>query len=1028
MKKLLLGLFGLFVASASYAAIGGGPGGLSYNFVETNGSTVTQRQFLNFTGSGVSVADNVVSTRTDVTITGGATTSTTTLAVSIGSLVISSPTRVLSFNSSQFSGTLTGGTTANISLTSGATFWLQNTNTLQNGATLYVSSGSINGPLSVFRGVLGAFLLPSTTEAFSLVNTSSHQVYMILQSSGTKWWRIGSDVTNLGIPSYDIYNTTTGVKDISISTNDVMSINATASFPSLTASRPVKLNSSKQVTTGLIDVTSDITGTIPSTNLPTNIDYTNVQQTISVNKIFTASQTFNGGIFSSSITDSGLASGQCVQTTTGGLLTVAGAPCGSVGVSLSTNTTGANSFIFNQNTLQVGATFYVSSGTINGALIIGTTLYSNLILPKTIVSTVAIRMEINNSAGINNLRLPLTLYNSFGFTGVQGASGISFDINDDATSGKRHWGEWFVNVGGNNSAGNEYANMYFNMMHAGVMTNVLRMQGCQVGCTPTLSFPVSDSVISMFNDFGGNPQLYPSGNNFVIDPNASAFGENDNLVIGSGRTSTDYGIKFDGALGDGTITWNNSSSSFTVANPWTFSSTMAVNGPLFAGTTGAGTSGKVLTSNGVGVAPTWQTSSGGSGGSSVYPASSTASFPFGFSASTTVYSSSVTFNGIIKSSNTAGGPYSLALYPQSNYPINDQDAGALYIDNTLNNGVGLNIYSNQAAAGGLGNLLRIHADNTSFTQPLVYLIQDGTNGSAANIRMDGPAPQIELVETDQSTPAGKYEWGVNGDIMYFAGRVAADSGFDTFLQLTRKDAAGGGYIAITSTQTPLRFGDADNSNYIAFVAANTILTNNTYVLPSSSGTANQALVTDGSNNLSFSGNTMFISTQDFKDLNSAVISTITATNGVGSLTLPANFFQTGQSVEFYAVGYSSAATSATMNVRVSLGTTTISNTGAKTVNAGLSADTNVPFVVNGILTGRTTGITGTVQGQLTWRMDTNNSSGIADAVVELSGASISATTIDTTSTQILNLSFQWGAASTSNGLVITNYIVKKLGI
>lgn len=39
--------------------------------------------------------------------------------------------------------------------------------------------------------------------------------------------------------------------------------------------------------------------------------------------------------------------------------------------SISTNTTGANSFIFNQDTLQSGATFYVSSGTVKGQFTVG---------------------------------------------------------------------------------------------------------------------------------------------------------------------------------------------------------------------------------------------------------------------------------------------------------------------------------------------------------------------------------------------------------------------------------------------------------------------------------------------------------------------------------------------------------------------------------------------------------------------------------------------------------------------------------
>lgn len=172
---------------------------------------------------------------------------------------------------------------------------------------------------------------------------------------------------------------------------------------------------------------------------------------------------------------------------------------------------------------------------------------------------------------------------------------------------------------------------------------------------------------------------------------------------------------------------------------------------------------------------------------------------------------------------------------------------------------------------------------------------------------------------------------------------------------------------------------------------------------------------------------IFVSTQDFLVQNTTTISTITAGYGVGSLTLSANALTQGKSVNFFAVGYSSSAASATLNVRVSFGTTTILNSGAVTINSSIGAVANVPFRIDGTITTRATGSSGTVMGQLTWRHDTKNSSGLADSVVELSPSTLTTTTIDTTASQLINVSFQWGAASTSNGLVITNFVVKKEG-
>jgi hypothetical protein len=52
-------------------------------------------------------------------------------------------------------------------------------------------------------------------------------------------------------------------------------------------------------------------------------------------------------------------------------------------------------------------------------------------------------------------------------------------------------------------------------------------------------------------------------------------------------------------------------------------------------------------------------------------------------------------------------------------------------------------------------------------------------------------------------------------------------------------------------QGDLRFADADSSNYVAFQAPSTVASNVTWTLPGADGTANQAIVTNGSGGLSF---------------------------------------------------------------------------------------------------------------------------------------------------------------------------------
>jgi hypothetical protein len=93
-------------------------------------------------------------------------------------------------------------------------------------------------------------------------------------------------------------------------------------------------------------------------------------------------------------------------------------------------------------------------------------------------------------------------------------------------------------------------------------------------------------------------------------------------------------------------------------------------------------------------------------------------------------------------------------------------------------------------------------------QPLLRLIQKGSTGKAASIRIDDPNPDIELVETGLSLPdseAGKFEIAVQADRFQINGRRAAGSpikGFDVIVVFQRP-AAGGN----------IGFGFTKNSDY-----------------------------------------------------------------------------------------------------------------------------------------------------------------------------------------------------------------------
>jgi hypothetical protein len=106
----------------------------------------------------------------------------------------------------------------------------------------------------------------------------------------------------------------------------------------------------------------------------------------------------------------------------------------------------------------------------------------------------------------------------------------------------------------------------------------------------------------------------------VAQINASGSATSSTFLRGDGSWNSPAGSG-DAVLAS-TQTWSGQN---TFTSTTTFTSSAAVNGPLFAGSTGPGTSGKVLTSNGVGLAPTWQTAAAG-GGSQTRPSSFTYTF------------------------------------------------------------------------------------------------------------------------------------------------------------------------------------------------------------------------------------------------------------------------------------------------------------------------------------------------------------------------------------------------------------------
>lgn len=138
-------------------------------------------------------------------------------------------------------------------------------------------------------------------------------------------------------------------------------------------------------------------------------------------------------------------------------------------------------------------------------------------------------------------------------------------------------------------------------------------------------------------------------------------------------------------------------------------------------------------------------------------------------------------------------------------------------------------------------------------------------------------------------------------------------------------------------------------------------------------------------------------------------------SGVGTLTLPANFFVAGKTIRLTVWGYHSSASNPNLRFRVKLGSTTVLDSGA--VASKNSSNDALKIVCD--ITCRTTGVSGTVMGQ-----GTVTEAGNPATILNL--VSTAAVTVDTTAAAAVGVTAEWGTASASNTLTITNASVEVL--
>lgn len=97
--------------------------------------------------------------------------------------------------------------------------------------------------------------------------------------------------------------------------------------------------------------------------------------------------------------------------------------------------------------------------------------------------------------------------------------------------------------------------------------------------------------------------------------------------------------------------------------------------------------------------------------------------------------------------------------------------------------------------GASDNLLLLSTTNTAWDRPMLRINDVSTAGGAANIRIDSPNPDIEMICTAAGvvSPIGKFEMDVNSDGTKFRinSRNAADNSFEPCVTFARYATGGG---------------------------------------------------------------------------------------------------------------------------------------------------------------------------------------------------------------------------------------------
>jgi len=164
---------------------------------------------------------------------------------------------------------------------------------------------------------------------------------------------------------------------------------------------------------------------------------------------------------------------------------------------------------------------------------------------------------------------------------------------------------------------------------------------------------------------------------------------------------------------------------------------------------------------------------------------------------------------------------------------------------------------------------------------------------------------------------------------------------------------------------------------------------------------------------------LFAQTANSTPITNTNVETSLINGGVGSLFVPANGFQVGDSFRAVIAGVINVGNNQTIRIKVKDGNTILADSGAKTI----SNITNNVFSLNIDFTVRALGAAGVASivtlGTFHFTKTSN------DSTQGFAWNEVNSTTFDTTVGNDLDITVKWGAASTSNSIYSDIFVLNK---